>query len=106
METLKPYIGSYMDTSVFLNHGKYGWYLNHNSRLYSVPQCFQKPNFGLQDAIKIIEYKKKMKEQQIDKTALSAAEDKKDFQDVEPKGALEDLDKIITKVKSKKKVLD
>ena len=53
METLKPYIGSYMDTSVFLNHGKYGWYLNHNSRLYSVPQCFQKPNFGLQDAIKI-----------------------------------------------------
>jgi len=74
METLKPYIGSYMDSSVFLNNGKYGWYLNHNSRLYSVPQYFQKPNFGLQDAIKIIEYKKKMKEQQI--------ENKKDFQDV------------------------
>ena len=98
METLKPYIGSYMDTSVFLNHGKYGWYLNHNSRLYSVPQCFQKPNFGLQDAIKIIEYKKKMKEQQI--------ENKKDFQDVEPEGVSKDLDEIITKVKSKKKVLN
>ena len=97
METLKPYIGSYMDTSVFLNHGKYGWYLNHNSRLYSV-QCFQKPNFGLQDAIKIIEYKKKMKEQQI--------ENKKDFQDVEPEGVSKDLDEIITKVKSKKKVLN
>ena len=95
METLKPYIGSYMDTSVFLNSGKYGWYLNHNSRLYSVPQCFQKPNFGLQDAIKIIEYKKKMKEQQI--------ENKKDFQDVEPEGVSKDLDEIITKVKSKKK---
>jgi len=98
METLKPYIGSYMDTSVFLNSGKYGWYLNHNSRLYSVPQCFQKPNFGLQDAIKIIEYKKKMKEQQI--------ENKKDFQDVEPEGVSKDLDEIITKVKSKKKVLN
>ena len=107
METLKPYIGSYMDSSVFLNSGKYGWYLNHNSRLYSVPQCFQKPNFGLQDAIKIIEYKKKMKEQQI--------ENKKDFQDDddiikqldrEPNGASADLDEIITKVKSKKKVLN
>ena len=107
METLKPYIGSYMDSSVFLNNGKYGWYLNHNSRLYSVPQYFQKPNFGLQDAIKIIEYKKKMKEQQI--------ENKKDFQDDndiikqldrEPNGASADLDEIITKVKSKKKVLN
>ena len=107
METLKPYIGSYMDTSIFLNSGKYGWYLNHDKKLYSVPQCFQKPDFGLQDAIKIIEYKKKMKEQQI--------ENKKDFQDVErpsalvlkePKGTSEDLDEIIAKVKSKKKVLN
>jgi len=99
METLKPYIGSYMDSSVFLNNGKYGWYLNHNSRLYSVPQYFQKPNFGLQDAIKIIEYKKKMKEQQI--------ENRKDFQDdKEPNGVSKDVDEIITKVKSKKKVLN
>ena len=98
METLKPYIGSYMDSSVFLNNGKYGWYLNHDKKLYGVPQCFQKPNFGLQDAIKIIEYKKKMKEQQI--------ENRKDFQDVEPEGVSKDLDEIITKVKSKKKVLN
>ena len=99
METLKPYIGSYMDTSVFLNHGKYGYYLKHNERLYSVPQCFQKPDFGLQDAIKIIEYKKKMKEQQI--------ENRKDFQDdKEPNGVSKDVDEIITKVKSKKKVLN
>ena len=111
METLKPYIGSYMDSSVFLNNGKYGWYLNHNSRLYSVPQCFQKPNFGLQDAIKIIEYKKKMKEQQIDKTALSAAEDKKDFQDDilkqldrEPNGVSDDgVYNMVNKIKNKKK---
>ena len=87
-----------MDTSVFLNSGKYGWYLNHDKKLYGVPQCFQKPDFGLQDAIEIIEYKKKMKEQQI--------ENKKDFQDVEPEGVSKDLDEIITKVKSKKKVLN
>ena len=90
METLKPYIGSYMDSSVFLNNGKYGWYLNHDKKLYGVPQCFQKPTFKLDDAIKIIEYKKKMKEQ-LNK---------------EPKGVSEDVDEIIKKVKSKKKVLN
>jgi len=119
MENLKPYIGSYMDTSIFLNSGKYGWYLNHDKKLYNVPKCFQKPDFGLQDAIKIIEYKKKMKERP---SALvlqeQQIENKKDFQDVErpsalelasrvePKGTSEDLDEIITKVKSKKKVLN
>ena len=106
METLKPFLGSYMDSSVFLNNGKYGWYLNHNHKLYGVPQCFQKPTFNIDDAIKIIEYKQKMKEQQI--------ENRKDFQDNyiikkldrEPNGTSEDLDDIIKKVKSKKKVLD
>ena len=64
-----------------------------------MPQCFQKPTFKLDDAIKIIEYKKKMKEQQI--------ENRKDFQDdKEPNGVSKDVDEIITKVKSKKKVLN
>ena len=46
----------------------------------------------------ILSHKKKMKKQQI--------ENKKDFQDVEPEGVSKDLDEIITKVKSKKKVLN
>jgi len=61
MEIINPYLGKYSGASVFLNHGKYGPYLNYNEKLYSVPQCFQKPTFKLDDAIKIIEYKKKMK---------------------------------------------
>ena len=102
MKVIKPYIGSYMDSSVFLNNGKYGWYLNHNNKLYGVPKCFQKPKFKLDDAIKIIEFKKKMKEQQI--------ENRKDFNDDdiikrlyrEPEGASEDdLVEIVRKVKKK-----
>ena len=116
METLKPFLGSYMESPLFLNNGKYGWYLNHNHKLYGVPKCFEKPTFKLEDAIKIIEYKKKMKEQQI--------ENRKDFQDDdiikqleslplwseapnrEPNGVSKDVDEIITKVKSKKKLLN
>ena len=63
-----------------------------------MPQCFQKPTFKIADAIKIIDYKYKMKLQQM--------ENKKDFHEDnrEPKGALEDDDdeiKIIKKVNLK-----
>jgi topoisomerase IA-like protein len=97
METLKPYIGSYMESPLFLNHGQFGYYIHHNKKLYSVPKCFQKPDFKLKDAIKIIEYREKwLKENKKD--------DKKDDDiikrlDTEPKGLSEDLD---DKVKSSK----
>ena len=108
METLKPYIGSYMDTSVFLNSGKYGWYLNHDKKLYGVPQCFQKPTFKLDDAIKIIKYKQQKQEEEdkiknSGKEKLALLEHRRCS---EPKGTSEDLDEIIAKVKSKKKVLN
>ena len=107
MEVIKPYIGKYDGCSVFLNNGKYGYYLNYKDGLYSVPQCFQKPQFRLDDAIKIIEYKKKMKQQQIESVALCNIKDvdnkKKDFKaDVEPDGASSDED-IIEKINKTRK---
>ena len=104
MEVINPYLGKY-DDSVFLNHGKYGYYLNHNNKLNGVPKCFEKPTFKLDDAIKIIEYKQKMKKQQI--------ENRKDFKekeediikrlDREPKGTSQDVDDVIDNIKLKKK---
>ena len=41
MEVIKPFLGSYMESPLFLNNGKYGWYLNHNNKLYGVPKCFE-----------------------------------------------------------------
>ena len=29
MEVINPYLGKYSGSSVFLNNGKYGFYLNH-----------------------------------------------------------------------------
>ena len=116
MEVIKPFLGSYMDSPLFLNNGKYGYYLNHNNKLYGVPKCFEKPTFKLDDAIKIIEFKKKMKAQQI--------ENRKDFKEEEdiikqldshyaslapegafkmPKGASQDMDDTINNIKLKKK---
>ena len=59
MEVLNPCLGKYDGCSIFLNSGKYGPYLNYKDKLYSVTQCFQKPTFKLDDAIKIIDYKYK-----------------------------------------------
>ena len=89
MEVIKPYIGKYDCCSVFLNSGKYGYYLNYKDGLYSVPR------FKIDDAIKIIEYKKKMKLQQT--------ENKKRFKEaVEPEGASSDED-IIEKINKNRK---
>ena len=59
-----------MDTGIFLNHGKHGYYLNHYNGLYSLPHFFQKQTFKLDYTIKIIDYKNKMKEQQIENKSI------------------------------------
>ena len=64
MNTLKPYIGRYMDKAIFLNNGDYGWYLKYDNKLYGVPPCFQE-NFDLNKAIKIIDFKNKKKEEEV-----------------------------------------
>ncbi len=57
VELITPYIGKYDGSSIFLNTGKYGPYLNYKDKLYSVPKCFQTPKFGLKESISIIDLK-------------------------------------------------
>jgi len=76
METLNAYLGKFEGESIFLNNGKFSYYLNHNKKLYSVPQCFQKPTFKLKDAVKIIEYRRNKEAEKEN--------------DAEPKGATDE----------------
>ena len=65
MENKLGFLGKHNDTSsIYLNLGKHGYYLNCDSRLYSVPQCFQNDKFNLETAIKIIDYKSKLASEQ------------------------------------------
>jgi hypothetical protein len=101
------WLGSKSKYPILLHQGKYGPYLNYDNKLYGVPQCFQKSTFKLDDAIKIIKFK-----QQTHMSAPQARRLEQEEEDIikkldrEPKGVSEDLDDIIKKVKSKKKVLD
>ena len=88
------YLGKHNASPIFLNMGKYGYYLNYDDKLYSVPVCFQNNKFNLESAIKIIEYKSKLiKEEKKLKTnieKLQAATTK------------EELDDIVKDIKDKK----
>ena len=105
METLNRILVPIWIHQFFLTAANMAGILTMIKKLYGVPQCFQKPTFKLDDAIKIIEYKKKMKEQQI--------ENKKDFHDdndilkqldKEPNGVSEDgVYSVVNKIKNKKK---
>jgi hypothetical protein len=65
MEINLGYLGKHTnDTSIYLNQGKYGYFLNCDSRLYSIPACFQDKKFNLESAIKIIDYKSKLASEQ------------------------------------------
>ena len=54
MENIKPYLGKIEDTACFLNNGKYGWYLNYNDKLYSVPESFQSKKIDIKLLKKIL----------------------------------------------------
>ena len=88
------YLGKHNASPIFLNMGKYGYYLNYDDKLYSVPVCFQNNKFNLEGAIKIIEYKSKLiKEEKKLKTnieKLQAATTK------------EELDHIVKDIKDEK----
>ena len=90
MENKLGFLGKHNDTPVFLNMGQYGFYLNCNDKLYSVPACFQvKPDkFNLESAIKIIDYKSKL-----------ASEQKKLNEDVVND---EGINEVIKNIKNKK----
>ena len=88
------YLGKHNASPIFLNMGKYGYYLNYDDKLYSVPVCFQNNKFNLEGAIKIIEYKSKL-----------IKEEKKLETDIEKLQATttkEELDDIVKNIKNKK----
>ena len=88
------YLGKHNASPIFLNMGKYGYYLNYDDKLYSVPVCFQNNKFNLEGAIKIIEYKSKLiKEENKLKT---------DIEKLQAAATKEELDDIVKNIKNKK----
>ena len=103
MEIITPYIGKYEGSSIFLNTGKYGPYLNYKDKLYSVPKCFQTPKFGLKESISIIDFKNKGSENKNNEL-VKGPEEKTTLSDIEKLQAAttkDELDDIVKDIKNK-----
>ena len=94
------YLGKHNASPIFLNMGKYGYYLNYDDgKLYSVPAVFQNNKFNLESAIKIIEYKSKLikeeKKLEIDSTETN-------IDKIMGATTYDEVDDIVKSIKNKK----
>ncbi len=62
MESENIVLGKINKKKCYLNEGKYGRYLTHDSKNYKVPEWFLVEKFDIDIAEQLIEYKKKMSE--------------------------------------------
>ena len=100
MENIKlGYLGKHNDTAVFLNMGKYGFYLNFDDKYYSVPACFQDKKFNLESAIKIIDYKSKLASEQ---KKLESESPKNNIDKLMGATTYDEVDDIVKSIKNKK----
>jgi topoisomerase IA-like protein len=103
MEIIQPYIGKYDGSSIFLNHGKYGPYLNYKDKLYSVPLTFRTPKFGLKQAISIIDFKNKWSENKKNELVTGEDESTTDkIKKIQDATTYEEVDDIVKDIKNKK----
>ena len=102
MENKLGFLGKHNDTPVFLNMGKYGFYLNFDDKLYSVPECFQDKKFKLESAIKIIDYKSKLASEQK-KLEMENKESTRDIlKKIHAAADITDVNYIVQEFKDKK----
>ena len=99
MENKLGFLGKHNETSVFLNMGKYGFYLNFDDKLYSVPACFQDKKFNLESAIKIIDYKSKLASEQ---KKLESESPKNNIDKLMGATTYDEVDDIVKSIKNKK----
>ena len=101
MENKLGFLGKHNETSVFLNMGKFGYYLNFDDKLYSVPACFQNDKFNLEAAIKIIDYKSKLikEEKKLETESTETNIDK-----LMGATTYDEVDDIVKSIKNKKSI--
>ena len=99
MENKLGFLGQHNETSVFLNMGKYGYYLNFDDKYYSVPACFQDKKFNLESAIKIIDYKSKLASEQ---KKLESESPENNIDKLLAATTYDEVDDIVKTIKNKK----
>jgi len=61
-ESKNKNLGKFEKKAIYLNHGKYGYFLNHNKINYKIPEWLPVEKLDLEIASKLIEYKLRYQE--------------------------------------------
>ena len=61
-ESKNKNLGKSEKEAIYINHGKYGYFLNHNKINYKIPEWLPVEKLDLEIATKLIEYKIKYAE--------------------------------------------
>ncbi len=96
MEYESKNLGKINNKKCYLNNGKYGFYLTHDSKNYKVPDWFPHEKMDLEIASRLLEYKKKMSEQWMaDKVKPKKEEESSDDEEEEaPKLEIKKKNKV------------
>ena len=75
MENTNSYLGKIDKKACYLNHGQYGYYLTHNKVNYKIPDWFPHDKMDIDVAERLIQYKKKISQEWLEKTAPKQSND-------------------------------
>ena len=89
MEYESKNLGKINNKKCYLNNGKYGFYLTHDSKNYKVPDWFPHEKMDLEIASRLLEYKKKMSEQWMADKVKPKKEESSDDEEEEEAPKLE-----------------
>ncbi len=97
MESDNIVIGKINKKKCYLNNGKYGHYLNHDSKNYKVPEWFPVDKFDIDVAERLIEYKKKMSEMYCEESSKKPTKTNKSSKKEESESDEEESPKPVKK---------
>jgi topoisomerase IA-like protein len=93
MEFESKSLGKLNGKKLYINNGKYGFYLSHDAKNYKIPDWFPHESMSLSIAERLIEYKQKISEQWMaDKVKKEESSDEEE--EPEPKLVIKKKNKV------------
>ena len=104
MDKKNIFLGKLQKDACFVNNGKYGYFLTCDKKNYKIPEWLKPEELTLDMAERLIQYKKKISEQWLEKVATVKNESEKESEnesDSESEGEPPKKEMVLTKINKK-----
>ena len=100
MENNNIFLGKIQKSGCYVNNGKYGYFLTCQKKNYKIPEWLKPEEIRLDMTIRLIEYKKKISEQWLEKQENPKNKDESEDEDEED-GESPKKEMVFTKINKK-----